>query len=71
MIDCEVLLVLPFHNPCGPAIDPAAVPPPPPHAAKTSIHDMAMALIMKVVLGFIIVPCHFWDFWIALSIRIQ
>jgi hypothetical protein len=59
MMDREVL-VLPFHNPCALATDTEAVPlpPPPPRAVKTSIHDMANALIMKSVLVFIVVPCH-------------
>jgi hypothetical protein len=57
------VLVLPIHSPSalgagsGGGAGAAPLPPLPPHAANASIHDMAKAWIIVIILGFTIAPC--------------
>jgi hypothetical protein len=57
------VLVLPIHSPSalgtGGAGAAPPLPPLPPHAANASIHDMAKALIIVIVLAFTIAPCDY------------
>src|ERR1035437_10506595 len=57
------VLVLPIHSPSALGTGGAGAAPPfpplPPHAANASIHDMAKALIIAIVLGFTIAPCDY------------